>query len=108
VTQVTETHRYSPLFATARIGHPRTVPAVTISTQRRIAALQPATDLTLTQLGTWMSMDDVCALLGESRSTIDKWRRRGVFPKGTRKPNGRVMFRRPDVATFLNELEVAA
>lgn len=80
------------------------------ATQRRLGALKTATaaDLTTTQLGTWMSMTDVCTLLGESRSTIDKWRARGVFPSGLRKPNGRVMFRRTDVAEFLNTLEAAA
>lgn len=64
-------------------------------------------DLTTTDLGAWMSHASVCQLLGESRSTVDKWRARGVFPKGLRKPNGKVMFRRNDVAAFIAGLEEA-
>lgn len=52
-----------------------------------------------------MSLDEVCELFGETRSTLDKWRARGVFPTGVRKPNGRVMFRREDVAAFIESLE---
>lgn len=64
-------------------------------------------DLTLTLADTWMNHAELCALLGETRSTVDKWRRRGLVT-GYRKPNGRVMFKRADVARFISALEVAA
>lgn len=57
---------------------------------------------------TWMSMTQVCDCLDESRSTIDKWRARGVFPSGRRKPNGSLMFARTDVAEFIDDLDRAA
>jgi len=64
-------------------------------------------DPAITTAGTWMSMAAVCELLDESRSTIDKWRTRGLFPAARRKPNGSLMFRREDVAGFIANLEVA-
>lgn len=66
------------------------------------------TDAALTTLGSWMGMAEVCELLDESRSTIDKWRARGIFPLARRKPNGSLLFRREDIASFLASLEVAA
>ena len=82
---------------------------MTSPSRRRTTAIRIASgpDLIATTPGAWMSVPDVCALLDESRSTIDKWRTRGVFPAGVRKPNGRVMFRRDDVAAFVDGLEDA-
>lgn len=56
----------------------------------------------------FMSMTEVCELLDETRSTIDKWRAKGVFPKARRKPNGNLMWLRADVIAFIEGLEVAA
>lgn len=67
-------------------------------------------DITVTQLGTWMTYADICDLLGETRNTLNKWRKRPEvgFPAGIRKPNGQLMFRRADIAAFIATLEVAA
>ena len=78
---------------------------MTNSTKRRLAAYDPSD---LTAPSTWMSMMQVCELLDESRSTIDKWRARGTFVTAVRKPNGKLMFRRADVADFIARLEEAA
>lgn len=63
----------------------------------------------LTEAQTWMSYEQVCDLLGESRHTLNKWRRRPElnFPAALRKPNNHLMFRRADVAAFIANLEVA-
>jgi predicted DNA-binding transcriptional regulator AlpA len=55
----------------------------------------------------FMTMTEVCELLDETRSTIDKWRARGLFPKARRKPNGNLMWVRSDVVAFIDGLEVA-
>jgi hypothetical protein len=67
-------------------------------------------DLTVTELGTWMTYAEVYELLGETRDTVNKWRKRPEvrFPSGVRKPNGKLMFRRSDIAAFIGTLEVAA
>lgn len=85
----------------------RTVRVMPHPSKRRLDALRATshTNLSSTTTGAWMSLQDVCELLDESRSTLDKWRARGVFPSGLRKPNGRVMFRREDVADFIDGLE---
>lgn len=85
----------------------RTVAAMSAPTRRRMADLRATSgpNLADTLAGTWMSLDEVCELLGETRSTLDKWRARGAFPAGVRKPNRRVMFRREDVASFIESLE---
>ena len=79
-------------------------PAVGTSAQPEMGT---ATDLT--EPHTWMSYEQVCVLLGESRHTLNKWRRRPElnFPPALRKPNNHLMFRRSDVAAFISNLEVA-
>lgn len=68
------------------------------------------TDATITELGAWMTYEQVCELLGETRHTLNKWRKRPElkFPPALRKPNGKLLFRRTDVAAFVATLEVAA
>lgn len=82
-----------------------TVHAMSTTPKRRdAAALVPAEVLAGNP---FMSMDDVCTLLGETRSTIDKWRARGLFPNARRKPNGNLMWGRSDVVAFIESLEVS-
>ncbi len=68
------------------------------------------TDVTVTTLGTWMTYAEMCELLGETRHTLNKWRKRTDldFPTALRKPNGQLLFRRADVAAFIASFEVAA
>ncbi len=50
----------------------------------------------------------VCRLLGVSRVSLFKWRRRGVFPRPIRFGPGRMIrWRREDVATWLASRPVA-
>lgn len=70
----------------------------------------PSSVLDLTNPANWMSYSEVCELFGESRHTLNKWRKReGLgFPAARVKPNGHLMFRREEIAAFLNTLAVAA
>lgn len=82
---------------------------MTTATRRHQRAVTlDVNDPDLTTPGAWMGMAEVCALLHESRSTVDKWRARGLFPRARRKPNGSLLFRRDDIASFIASLEVAA
>jgi hypothetical protein len=76
---------------------------------RSPAHLDPA-DVSITHDGAWMTYAQLCELVGESRHTLNKWRARPdvQFPLARRKPNGKLLFHRPDVAAFLASLEVAA
>ena len=74
----------------------------------RLAA--EAGNVELTTPGFWMTYAEVCQLFGESRHTLNKWRKRTEleFPVALVKPNGQLMFRRAEVAAFISRLAVAA
>ncbi len=75
---------------------------------RNNAPKPPLTDLTAP--GEWMTVEGVCALIGVARSTLDGWRKRPVnpFPAPKRLPNRNVLYRRAEVAAWLDELPEAA
>jgi predicted site-specific integrase-resolvase len=56
----------------------------------------------------WLSMDQLCEELGESRDTLNKWKAKGKFPKYLKKPNGRLWFKVEDVYAWLDDLTVSA
>ena len=64
----------------------------------------------LTTVGEWMSVEDVLELLGVARSTLDGWRKRDAhpFPAPRRLPNRNVLYRRAEVAAWLDALPMAA
>ena len=70
----------------------------------------------LTTVGEWMTVEEVCALIpqrkGEplARSTLDGWRVRdeNPFPAPKRLPNRNLLYRRAEVAAWLDGLPEAA
>jgi len=50
-----------------------------------------------------LSVDEVCARLGISRSTWDKWRGRGVGPEVLRLPNGSLRVRESRLDAWLEQ-----
>jgi predicted DNA-binding transcriptional regulator AlpA len=52
-------------------------------------------------------MQDLCEELGESRSTIDKWRARGSAPRCVKLPNGHLRFDVDEVYAWLDDLTAA-
>lgn len=57
---------------------------------------------------TWLSVGRVCAELGVSRSTFDKWRAKGVAPVARKLPNGQLRITAADLQAWLDNLvEVA-
>jgi excisionase family DNA binding protein len=55
----------------------------------------------------WLTMREVCAQLGVSRSTIDDWRRRGAGPEFKRLPNGSLRIRQSTLDEWVDAQEVA-
>ncbi|WP_201296759.1 AlpA family transcriptional regulator [Nocardiopsis sp. FR26] len=53
----------------------------------------------------WLTVDDVCAELGVSRSTFHDWRAKRRAPKCTKLPNGSLRIRRSDYDRWLERLE---
>ncbi|WP_206330565.1 AlpA family transcriptional regulator [Modestobacter sp. KNN46-3] len=70
----------------------------------------PSNVVTLTTVGEWMNVEEVCELVGVSRSTLDDWRKRDVnpFPAPRKLPNRSLRYRRADVAAWLDALPLAA
>ena len=68
----------------------------------------PLTDLTAP--GEWMTVEEVCELLDVARSTLDGWRKRddSPFPAPKRLPNRSILYRRAQVAAWLDGLLEAA
>ncbi len=55
----------------------------------------------------WITMKELEKELGESRSTIDKWRSRGLCPRPIKLPNGHLRFDVDEVYAWLDDLTVA-
>ncbi|MFF4375303.1 helix-turn-helix transcriptional regulator [Nocardiopsis dassonvillei] len=53
----------------------------------------------------WLTVDDICAELGVSRSTFHDWRAKGRAPKCTKLPNGSLRVRQSDYDRWLEGLE---
>lgn len=53
----------------------------------------------------WLSVEEVCDLLGISVSTLEKWRLRRVAPPMKRLPNGRLRVRRGVLDTWMDALD---
>jgi excisionase family DNA binding protein len=64
----------------------------------------------LTALGEWMTVEEVCELLGVARSTLDEWRKKEThpFPAPRKLPNRCIRYRRCEVAAWLEYLPRAA
>lgn len=56
---------------------------------------------------THLSIADVCAELGVSRSTYYDWRAKGRGPRSLKLPNGEVRVRRHDLEQWLASCEEA-
>lgn len=55
--------------------------------------------------GQHLTIAEVCAELGISRSTFYDWRAKGRAPRCIRLPNGGLRVRRADLETWLTSLE---
>jgi excisionase family DNA binding protein len=55
-----------------------------------------------------LTVPDVCAELGISRSTFYEWRAKGRAPRCIKLPNGEIRIRRTDFEHWLDPLEEAA
>lgn len=55
-----------------------------------------------------LTIPEVCAELGISRSTFYEWRTKGVAPKCIKLPNGEIRIRRDELERWLDSLEEAA
>jgi excisionase family DNA binding protein len=55
-----------------------------------------------------LTVQDVCAELGISRSTFYEWRAKGRAPRCLKLPNGEIRIRRADFERWLDKLEEAA
>jgi excisionase family DNA binding protein len=55
-----------------------------------------------------LTIQDVCAELGISRSTFYEWRAKGRAPRCIRLPNGEIRIRREALERWLDSLESAA
>ncbi|MET9313072.1 helix-turn-helix domain-containing protein [Kribbella sp. NPDC003505] len=55
-----------------------------------------------------LTIPEVCAELGVSRSTFYEWRTKGVAPKCIKLPNGEIRIRRDELERWLDTLEEAA
>lgn len=60
------------------------------------------------QVRKWITMNQLVEEIGESRSTIDKWRRRGVAPPVHKMPNGKLRFDLDEVYAWLDDLTVSS
>jgi excisionase family DNA binding protein len=52
-----------------------------------------------------LTVDDLCAELGISRSTFYDWRQKGRAPRCLRLPNGALRVRRSDLENWLTDCE---
>jgi len=55
-----------------------------------------------------LTVQEVCAELGISRSTFYEWRAKGRAPRCLKLPNGEIRIRRADFERWLDSLEEAA
>ena len=55
-----------------------------------------------------LTVQDVCAEHGISRSTFYEWRAKGRAPRCLKLPNGEIRIRRADFERWLDNLEEAA
>jgi hypothetical protein len=58
----------------------------------------------------WLTYDEVCNVVHETRHTVNKWRKRPEvgFPAPHVKPNRQLLFKRADILAWLETLAVAA
>ena len=56
----------------------------------------------------WLTVEHVCAELGVTRQTWNKWRARRVGPPAKRLPNGTLRISRNQLDTWREDLEDAA
>lgn len=56
----------------------------------------------------WLTVTDACDYLGVARSTLDKWRARGVGPRFKKLPNGSLRTCQDWLEDFLTDLPDAA
>jgi excisionase family DNA binding protein len=56
---------------------------------------------------TRLTVQDLCAELGISRSTFYEWRAKGRAPRCIKLPNGEIRIRRVDFERWLDNLEEA-
>jgi excisionase family DNA binding protein len=54
----------------------------------------------------WMTVSDLCEELRVTRSTYDRWMRKGSVPPYRRLTSGRVLFDAEDVAEWLDSFLV--
>ena len=54
----------------------------------------------------FLTVDQLCELLAVSRSTLYKWRTRGLAPAALELPNGSLRFKRSDVDAWIGGAEV--
>jgi predicted DNA-binding transcriptional regulator AlpA len=54
----------------------------------------------------WVTIQQVMEELGVARSTIDKWRRDGKFPKFRKYPNGSLRVEQAAVESWCESLEL--
>ena len=54
----------------------------------------------------WITVTEVAEMVGTTRSTVEKWMKRGVAPKWRKLPNRRVLFDVRDVEEWLDSLVV--
>ncbi|WP_371406321.1 helix-turn-helix domain-containing protein [Kribbella sp. NBC_00662] len=55
-----------------------------------------------------LTIAELCAELGISKSTFYEWRTKGVAPKCIKLPNGEIRIRRTELERWLDALEEAA
>jgi excisionase family DNA binding protein len=55
-----------------------------------------------------LTLAEICADLGISRSTFYDWKAKGRAPRCLKLPNGEIRIRRTDYETWLDSLEEAA
>lgn len=55
----------------------------------------------------WLTIKEVCEIIGVSRSTLDDWRVKGRGPRFIRLPNGQLRIKRSEFELWLDGLQVA-
>ena len=56
----------------------------------------------------WFTLEEVCEVIGVTRSTFDKWRAKGAAPRMLRLPNGSLRIEVEDLNAWLAALPEAA
>jgi len=56
----------------------------------------------------WLSVNELCVTLGITRSTFDRWLKKGEVPPYRRLPSGKLLFHPADVQEWLDQFLVVA